>query len=43
MQGANLAADLDVTLRLLALLDLDDFTDVEPDTMRPASATCPRG
>ncbi|MFG2885918.1 IS1380 family transposase [Streptomyces sp. NPDC048297] len=32
--AANLAADLDAWLRLLALHDIDDLTDAEPDTMR---------
>jgi hypothetical protein len=34
MLAANLAADLDAWLRLLALHDIDDLADAEPDTMR---------
>jgi hypothetical protein len=34
MLAANLAADLDAWLRLLALHDHDDLADAEPDTMR---------
>ncbi|MFG3002286.1 IS1380 family transposase [Streptomyces sp. NPDC048340] len=34
MLAANLAADLDAWLRLLALHDQDELTDAEPDTMR---------
>jgi hypothetical protein len=34
MLSANLAADLDAGLRLLALHDHDDLADAEPDTMR---------
>ncbi|GGS31652.1 hypothetical protein GCM10010269_82640 [Streptomyces humidus] len=34
MLGANLAADLDAWVRLLALHDIDDLADAEPDTMR---------
>ncbi|MFC5955313.1 transposase [Streptomyces pratens] len=34
MLAANLAADLDAWLRLLALHDVDDLVDAEPDTMR---------
>jgi hypothetical protein len=32
--AANLSADLDAWLRLLALHDVDDLADAEPDTMR---------
>jgi hypothetical protein len=32
--AANIAADLDAWLRLLALHDIDDLADAEPDTMR---------
>ncbi|MGW7355799.1 hypothetical protein ACWGI0_03745 [Streptomyces sp. NPDC054802] len=32
--AANLAADLDAWLRLLALHDQDDLADAEPETMR---------
>jgi hypothetical protein len=32
--AANVAADLDAWLRLLALHDIDDLADAEPDTMR---------
>ncbi|EGX58717.1 transposase IS4 family protein [Streptomyces zinciresistens K42] len=32
--AANLAADLDTWLRLLALHDIEDLADAEPDTMR---------
>ncbi|MER7960359.1 IS1380 family transposase, partial [Streptomyces sp. NPDC096030] len=34
MLAANLAADLDAWLRLLALHDQDDLADAEPETMR---------
>jgi hypothetical protein len=34
MLAANLAADLDAWVRLLALHDIDDLADAEPDTMR---------
>jgi hypothetical protein len=34
MLAANLAADLDAWLRLLALHDIDGLADAEPDTMR---------
>ncbi|WP_338898257.1 IS1380 family transposase [Streptomyces sp. TG1A-60] len=34
MLTANLAADLDAWLRLLALHDIDDLAEAEPDTMR---------
>ncbi|MFF4756989.1 transposase, partial [Streptomyces sp. NPDC002514] len=34
MLAANLAADLDTWLRLLALHDIDDLAGAEPDTMR---------
>lgn len=34
MLAANLAADLDAWLRLLALHDQDGLADAEPDTMR---------
>jgi Transposase DDE domain group 1 len=34
MLTANLAADLDAWVRLLALHDIDDLADAEPDTMR---------
>jgi hypothetical protein len=32
--AANVAADLDAWLRLLALHDIDDLADAVPDTMR---------
>lgn len=34
MLAANLATDLDAWVRLLALHDIDDLADAEPDTMR---------
>lgn len=34
MLAANLAADLDAWVRLLALHDIDGLADAEPDTMR---------
>lgn len=34
MLAANIAADLDAWLRLLARHDIDDLADAEPDTMR---------
>ncbi len=34
MLAANLASDLDAWVRLLALHDIDDLADAEPDTMR---------
>ncbi|MCQ4079714.1 hypothetical protein NGB36_03665 [Streptomyces sp. RB6PN25] len=34
MLAANLAADLDAWLRLLALHDIDGLAGAEPDTMR---------
>jgi hypothetical protein len=34
MLAANRAADLDAWVRLLALHDIDDLADAEPDTMR---------
>jgi hypothetical protein len=34
MLSANLAADLDAWVRLLALHDIEDLADAEPDTMR---------
>ncbi|MFI9776710.1 transposase [Streptomyces sp. NPDC051956] len=34
MLASNFAADLDAWLRLLALHDIDDLADAEPDTMR---------
>ncbi|MFJ8604426.1 transposase [Streptomyces shenzhenensis] len=34
MLAANLAADLDASVRLLALHDIDGLADAEPDTMR---------
>ncbi|MGW2717482.1 hypothetical protein [Streptomyces sp. NPDC001492] len=34
MLAATLAAGLDAWLRLLALHDIDDLADAEPDTMR---------
>ncbi|WP_406450335.1 transposase [Streptomyces sp. NBC_01622] len=34
MLAANIAADLDAWLRLLALHEIDDLADAEPATMR---------